>query len=111
MPYKIVGGIITVLVAVFLVLFVHWNSLSNRLEKTEKELTAERAINAILGHIIDAYQENNSANRVAITRQLESERVIRNESEEKIRQFGAEAIGDPCAVQRMPDPIINLLQE
>ncbi|WP_145518560.1 DUF2570 domain-containing protein [Yersinia bercovieri] len=111
MPYKIVGGIITVLVAFSLMQFVHWHNLSKQVEKREKELAEERAMNVALGHIIDAYQENNSANRVAITRQLESERVIRNENEEKVRQFQAEAMGDPCAVQHMPDSIINLLQE
>lgn len=99
------------LVTFFLLLLIHWNYLSKWLDKKEKELTAEREINVTLANVIDAYQENDSANRIAITRQLVSERAIHHEHEEKVRQFKSEAISDPCAVQRMPDPIISLLQK
>ena len=99
------------LVAFFLLLLIHWSHLSKWLDKKEKELTAEREINVAMANVINAYQENDSANRIAITRQLVSERVIHHEYEERIRQFKSETISDPCAVQRMPDPIISLLQE
>ncbi|EMS7103479.1 DUF2570 domain-containing protein, partial [Yersinia enterocolitica] len=71
MPNKITGGIITLLVVLFLLLLLNRNSLSNEVEKTEAELVAEQATNTALGNIIDAYQVNDAANRVATTRQLE----------------------------------------
>ncbi|EPB4258762.1 TPA: DUF2570 domain-containing protein, partial [Yersinia enterocolitica] len=74
MPNKITGGIITLLVVLFLLLLLNRNSLSNEVEKTEAELVAEQATNTALGNIIDAYQVNDAANRVATTRQLENER-------------------------------------
>ncbi|EPD1884573.1 DUF2570 domain-containing protein, partial [Yersinia enterocolitica] len=65
MPNKITGGIITLLVVLFLLLLLNRNSLSNEVEKTEAELVAEQATNTALGNIIDAYQVNDAANRVA----------------------------------------------
>lgn len=111
MPNKITGGIITLLVVLFLLLLLNRNSLSNEVEKTEAELVAEQATNTALGNIIDAYQVNDAANRVAITRQLENERKLRNESEDRLKRFLAASSDDKCAIQRMPDASINIMRE
>ncbi|HDL6927324.1 TPA: DUF2570 domain-containing protein [Yersinia enterocolitica] len=111
MPNKITGGIITLLVVLFLLLLLNRNSLSNEVEKTEAELVAEQATNTALGNIIDAYQVNDAANRVATTRQLENERKLRNESENRLKRFMAASSDDKCAIQRMPDASINILRE
>ncbi|EKN5146827.1 DUF2570 domain-containing protein, partial [Yersinia enterocolitica] len=100
MPNKITGGIITLLVVLFLLLLLNRNSLSNEVEKTEAELVAEQATNTALGNIIDAYQVNDAANRVATTRQLENERKLRNESEDRLKRFLAASSDDKCAIQR-----------
>ncbi|MFM1059371.1 DUF2570 domain-containing protein, partial [Yersinia enterocolitica] len=109
MPNKITGGIITLLVVLFLLLLLNRNSLSNEVEKTEAELVAEQATNTALGNIIDAYQVNDAANRVATTRQLENERKLRNESEDRLKRFLAASSDDKCAIQRMPDASINIM--
>ncbi|CQH51159.1 DUF2570 domain-containing protein [Yersinia enterocolitica] len=111
MPNKITGGIITLLVVLFLLLLLNRNSLSNEVEKTEAELVAEQATNTALGNIIDAYQVNDAANRVATTRQLENERKLRNESENRLKRFMAASSDDKCAIQRMPDASINIMRE
>ncbi|ELX2300677.1 TPA: DUF2570 domain-containing protein [Yersinia enterocolitica] len=111
MPNKITGGIITLLVVLFLLLLLNRNSLSNEVEKTEAELVAEQATNTALGNIIDAYQVNDAANRVATTRQLENERKLRNESEDRLKRFLAASSDDKCAIQRMPDVSINIMRE
>ncbi|EPE7797652.1 DUF2570 domain-containing protein, partial [Yersinia enterocolitica] len=108
---KITGGIITLLVVLFLLLLLNRNSLSNEVEKTEAELVAEQATNTALGNIIDAYQVNDAANRVATTRQLENERKLRNESEDRLKRFLAASSDDKCAIQRMPDASINIMRE
>lgn len=85
--------------------------LSNKVEKTEKELVVEQATNTALGNIIDAYQVNEAANRTATARQLENERKLRNESDERLRRFKAAGVGDSCIDSRMPDSNISILQE
>ncbi|ELI8163737.1 DUF2570 domain-containing protein [Yersinia enterocolitica] len=95
----------------FLLLLLNRNSLSNEVEKTEAELVAEQATNTALGNIIDAYQVNDAANRVATTRQLENERKLRNESEDRLKRFLAASSDDKCAIQRMPDASINIMRE
>ncbi|EPB0639376.1 DUF2570 domain-containing protein, partial [Yersinia enterocolitica] len=99
------------LVVLFLLLLLNRNSLSNEVEKTEAELVAEQATNTALGNIIDAYQVNDAANRVATTRQLENERKLRNESEDRLKRFLAASSDDKCAIQRMPDASINIMRE
>ncbi|CFU92242.1 DUF2570 domain-containing protein [Yersinia pseudotuberculosis] len=111
MSYKILGGIITALVASFLLLLVQWSNLSKQIENKEKELVTVREANVVLKNILDIYHVNDMSNRVATARQLENEKVLRNEYEENIRQFKAATIDDFCAAQYMPDRIINLLQE
>lgn len=111
MSNKIGGGVITVLVVLFLLLLLNRNSLSNDVEKAEKALSDEQATNTALGNIIDAYQVNEVANRAATTRQIENERKLRNESDERLRRFKAAGIGDSCIDSRMPDSNISILQE
>ncbi|HHH1258994.1 TPA: DUF2570 domain-containing protein [Yersinia enterocolitica] len=111
MSNKIVGGIITVLVVLFLLLLLNRNSLSNDVEKAEKALSDEQTTNTALGNIIDAYQVNEAANRTATARQLENERKLRNESDERLRRFKAAGVGDSCIDSRMPDSNISILQE
>ncbi|EKN3568137.1 DUF2570 domain-containing protein [Yersinia enterocolitica] len=108
---KAIGLVIAVLVVIVSALFFNSYRLSNQVEKTEAELVAEQATNTALGNIIDAYQVNEAANRAATTRQLESERKLRNESDERLRRFLAAASDDKCAIQRMPDTSINILRE
>ncbi|WP_145508871.1 DUF2570 domain-containing protein [Yersinia alsatica] len=111
MSNKIGGGVITVLVVLFLLLLLNRNSLSNDVEKAEKALSDEQATNTALGNIIDAYQVNEVANRAATTRQIENERKLRNESDERLRRFKAAGVGDSCIDSRMPDSNISILQE
>ncbi|HDL7489246.1 TPA: DUF2570 domain-containing protein [Yersinia enterocolitica] len=111
MPNKITSGIIALLVVLFLLLLLNRNSLSNEVEKAEEALREEQSTNTALGNIIDAYQVNEAANRTATARQLENERKLRNESEDRLKRFLAAASDDKCAIQRMPDASINILRE
>ncbi|HDM9017873.1 TPA: DUF2570 domain-containing protein [Yersinia enterocolitica] len=111
MPNKITGGMIALLVVLFLLLLLNRNSLSNEVEKAEEALREEQSTNTALGNIIDAYQVNDAANRTATARQLENERKLRNESDERLRRFKAAGIGDSCIDSRMPDSNISILQE
>ncbi|EOI6872390.1 DUF2570 domain-containing protein [Yersinia enterocolitica] len=111
MPNKITSGIIALLVVLFLLLLLNRNSLSNEVEKAEEALREEQSTNTALGNIIDAYQVNEAANRTATARQLENERKLRNESEDRLRRFKAAGIGDSCIDSRMPDSNISILQE
>ncbi|MGK4443125.1 DUF2570 domain-containing protein [Yersinia enterocolitica] len=107
---KAIGLVITVLVIIVSALFFNSYRLSNKVEKTEVDLLAEQNTNTVLGNIIDAYQANQAANRVATTRQLENERKLRNENEERLKRFLA-ASDDKCDIQRMSDARINILRE
>ncbi|EKN6077472.1 DUF2570 domain-containing protein [Yersinia enterocolitica] len=111
MPNKITGGMIALLVVLFLLLLLNRNSLSNEVEKAEEALREEKSTNTALGNIIDAYQVNDAANRTATARQLENERKLRNESDERLRRFKAAGVGDSCIDSRMPDSNISILQE
>ncbi|EKN3564680.1 DUF2570 domain-containing protein [Yersinia enterocolitica] len=111
MPNKIAGGIIALLMVLFLLLLLNRNSLSNEVEKAEIALREERSTNTALGNIIDAYQVNDAANRTATARQLENERKLRNESDERFRRFKASAASDDCSIKPLPDASIVILQE
>ncbi|ENG6274924.1 DUF2570 domain-containing protein [Yersinia enterocolitica] len=108
---KVIGIVIAVLVVMVSVLLFNSNRLSNDIQKAEKALSDEQATNTALGNIIDAYQVNEAANRAATTRQLEDERKLRNESEDRLKRFLAASSDDKCAIQRMPDASINILRE
>ncbi|HFF8641132.1 TPA: DUF2570 domain-containing protein [Yersinia enterocolitica] len=108
---KAIGLVIAVLVVIVSALFFNSYRLSNKVEKTEAELVAEQATNTALGNIIDAYQVNEAANRAATARQLENERKLRNESEDRLKRFLAVSSDDKCAIQRMPDASINIMRE
>ncbi|MFV8801149.1 DUF2570 domain-containing protein [Yersinia enterocolitica] len=108
---KAIGIVIAVLVVVVSALFFNSYRLSNDIQKAEKALSDEQNTNTILGNIIDAYQVNEAANRTATTRQLEKERKLRNESEDRLKRFLAASSDDKCAIQRMPDASINILRE
>ncbi|HHH0822871.1 TPA: DUF2570 domain-containing protein, partial [Yersinia enterocolitica] len=95
----------------FLFLLLNRNHLANKVDKTEADLVTEQATNIALGNIIDAYSANDAANRAAIDRQLENERKLRNESDERLRRFLAAVSDDKCAIQRMPDTSINIMRE
>ncbi|OWF90433.1 DUF2570 domain-containing protein [Yersinia intermedia] len=103
--------IIIVLIVSTCAFLLNRNSLSNKVDKIEKELVAEQNKNTILGNVIDAYQANEAANRTATTRLLENERKLRNENEERLKRFLAASSDDKCAIQRMPDASINILRE
>lgn len=108
---KAIGLVIAVLVVIASALFFNSYRLSNDIQKAEKALSDEQATNTALGNIIDAYQVNEAANRAATTRQLENERKLRNESDERLRRFKAAGVGDSCIDSRMPDSNISILQE
>ncbi|CFQ55801.1 putative phage antitermination protein Q [Yersinia frederiksenii] len=108
---KAIGLVIAVLVVIVSVLLFNSNRLSNDIQKAEKALSDEQATNTALGNIIDAYQVNEAANRAATTRQLENERKLRNESEDRLKRFLAASSDDKCAIQRMPDASINIMRE
>ncbi|EOT7595877.1 DUF2570 domain-containing protein [Yersinia enterocolitica] len=108
---KVIGIVIAVLVVMVSVLLFNSNRLSNDIQKAEKALSDEQATNTALGNIIDAYQVNEAANRAATTRQLEDERKLRNESEDRLKRFLAASSDDKCAIQRMPDASINIMRE
>ncbi|WP_145519091.1 DUF2570 domain-containing protein [Yersinia bercovieri] len=108
---KAIGIVIAVLVVIVSALFFNSYRLANQVEKTEAELVDEQATNVSLGNIIDVYQVNDAANRAATARQLDNERKLRNESDERLKRFLAASPGDKCAIQRMPDASINILRE
>ncbi|HHH2003244.1 TPA: DUF2570 domain-containing protein [Yersinia enterocolitica] len=108
---KAIGIVIAVLVVIVSVLLFNSYRLSNKVEKAGKALSDEQATTTALGNIIDAYQANDSANRAATTRQLDNERKLRNESEDRLKRFLAASSVDGCAIQRMPDAGINILRE
>ncbi|WP_145494974.1 DUF2570 domain-containing protein [Yersinia massiliensis] len=108
---KAIGILIAVLVVIVSALFFNNYRLSNKVEKTEAKLVAEQNTNTVLGNIIDAYQVNDSANRAATTRQLENERKLRNESDERLRRFKAAAASDDCSIKPMSDDVINVMRE
>ncbi|HDL7749354.1 TPA: DUF2570 domain-containing protein [Yersinia enterocolitica] len=108
---KAIGIVIAVLVVVVSALFFNSYRLSNDIQKAEKALSDEQATNTALGNIIDEYQVNEAANRAATTRQLENERKLRNESDERLKRFLAASSDDKCAIQHMPDASINILRE
>ncbi|HDL8331183.1 DUF2570 domain-containing protein [Yersinia enterocolitica] len=108
---KAIGLVIAVLVVIVSALFFNSYRLSNDIQKAEKALSDEQATNTALGNIIDAYQVNDAANRTATARQLENERKLRNESEDRLKRFLAASSDDKCAIQRMPDASINILRE
>ncbi|ELI8480645.1 DUF2570 domain-containing protein [Yersinia hibernica] len=108
---KAIGLVIVVLVVIVSALLFNSYRLSNKVEKTEAELVAEKNTNTVLGNIIDAYQVNDSANRAATIRQLENERKLRNESEDRLKRFLVASSDDKCAIQRMPDASINIMRE
>ncbi|HHH0821487.1 TPA: DUF2570 domain-containing protein, partial [Yersinia enterocolitica] len=95
----------------FLFLLLNRNHLANKVDKTEAELVTEQATNIALGNIIDAYGANDAANRASTDRQLENERKLRNESDERLRRFKASAASDDCSIKPLPDASIVILQE
>ncbi|CNF82563.1 TPA: DUF2570 domain-containing protein [Yersinia enterocolitica] len=105
------AALVALVATAFLLLLLNRNHLANKVDKTEAELVTEQATNIALGNIIDAYGANDAANRAATDRQLENERKLRNESDERLRRFLAAASDDKCAIQRMPDTSINIMRE
>lgn len=105
------AALVALVSTAFLLLLLNRNHLANKVDKTEAELMTEQATNVALGNIIDAYQANDADNRAATTRQLDNERRLRNESDERLRRFKAAAEGDDCSVKHLPSDVINILQE
>lgn len=95
----------------FLFLLLNRNHLANKVDKTAAELVAEQSTNKALGNIIDAYQVNEAANRAATARQLENERKLRNESDERLRRFNTAAASDDCSIKPLPGDVINIMRE
>ncbi|CNC10722.1 putative phage antitermination protein Q [Yersinia frederiksenii] len=108
---KAIGIVIAVLVVIVSALLFNSSRLSNKIEKAEKALSDEQATNVALGNIIDAYQANEAANRAATTRQLENERKLRNESEDRLKRFNAAATSDDCSTKPLPGDVINIMRE
>ncbi|ENJ4475523.1 DUF2570 domain-containing protein [Yersinia enterocolitica] len=108
---KAIGIVIAVLVVIVSVLLFNSYRLSNKIENTEKDLRDERNTNVALGNIIDAYSANEATNRAATNRQLENERKLRNESDERLRRFKAAAASDDCSIKPMPGDVISVMRE
>lgn len=105
------AALVALVATSFLFLLLNRNHLANKVDKTEAELVTEQATNIALGNIIDAYGANDAANRIATDRQLENERKLRNESDERLRRFKASAASDDCSIKPLPDASIVILQE
>ncbi|MFB5188391.1 DUF2570 domain-containing protein [Yersinia intermedia] len=105
------AALVTLVATSLLFLLLNRNHLANKVDKTEAELVIEQATNIALGNIIDAYGANDAANRIATDRQLENERKLRNESDERLRRFKASAESDDCSIKPLPDASIVILQE
>lgn len=105
------AALVALMATAFLFLLLNRNHLANRVDKTEAELANERATNVSLGNIIDVYQVNDAANRTATARQLDNERKLRNDSDERLRRFKAAGDGDSCIDSRMPDSNISIMRE
>ncbi|HDL7926699.1 TPA: DUF2570 domain-containing protein [Yersinia enterocolitica] len=105
------AALVTLVATSFLFLLLNRNHLANKVDKTEAELVTEQATNIALGNIIDAYGANDAANRASTDRQLENERKLRNESDERLRRFKASAASDDCSIKPLPDASIVILQE
>ncbi|HDL7058416.1 DUF2570 domain-containing protein [Yersinia proxima] len=108
---RVTAILIAVLVVIVSALLFNSYRLSNKVENTEKDLRAEQATNVALGNIIDAYSANDAANRAATDRQLENERKLRNESDERLRRFKASAASDDCSIKPLSNASISILQE
>ena len=105
-------AITTVLLVILLMgLTANTYRLSAKQVQEHAELQVERAVNQTLDNIIAAYQLNDAANRAAAARQLENERVLRHETEDRLKRFAAAAATDSCAAHRMPESGINILRE
>ncbi|CNI25447.1 DUF2570 domain-containing protein [Yersinia intermedia] len=105
------AALVALVATAFLLLLLNRNHLANKVDKTEAELVTEQATNIALGNIIDAYGANDAANRAATDRQLENERKLRNESDERLRRFKAAGASDDCSIKPLPDASIVILQE
>lgn len=105
------AALVALVATAFLFLLLNRNHLANKVDKTEAELVTEQATNIALGNIIDAYGANDAANRAATDRQLENERKLRNESDERLRRFKAAGASDDCSIKPLPDASIVILQE
>ncbi len=109
------GGWMTKIIIILVILSsaLAFNSyrLSNNFDKQKKDLEAEQTTNTILGNLIDDYQLNEASNRAATDRQLQNERKLRNESDERLKRFLAASPDDKCAIQRMSDARIDILRE
>ena len=105
------AALVALVATSFLFLLLNRNHLANKVDKTEAELVTEQATNIALGNIIDAYGANDAANRASTDRQLENERKLRNESDERLRRFKASAASDDCSIKPLPDASIVILQE
>ncbi|AIN13005.1 hypothetical protein [Yersinia pseudotuberculosis] len=95
----------------FIFLLLNRNHLANRVDKAEAELLTEQATNVALGSIIDAYQLNDVANRAATARQLENERKLRNDSDERLKRFKTASAVDSCADSRLSNDLLVILRE
>ncbi|HHL2499479.1 TPA: DUF2570 domain-containing protein [Yersinia enterocolitica] len=104
--------IIMVLLTLFLMgLMANTYRLSAKQKQEHAQLQSERVINQTLGDIIDAYQLNEATNRAAVARQLESERRLRHEAEDRLKRFTLATANDNCAASRMPESGIDILRE
>ena len=103
--------IMALLALLFMGLMANTYRLSAEQKQEHAELQAERVVNQALGDIIDAYQLNEAANRAAVARQLENERRLRHEAEERLKRFKLATASDNCAASPMPESGISILRE
>lgn len=104
-----------ILVAVALGL-VSWLSVSNwgyrkELRLTDQRLSTEQLKNSKQAGLIATLQELDEVNRALVSAQQQHEQQLRQQYDILQRKF-REAIKDnPCAAERMPDAVVELLRQ
>ncbi|MEB7893080.1 hypothetical protein NGK65_04960 [Serratia ureilytica] len=104
-----------ILVAVALGL-VSWLAVSNwgyrkELRLTDQRLSTEQLKNSKQAGLIATLQAQDEVNRALVASQQQHEQQLRQQYDILQRKF-REAIKDnPCAAERMPDAVVELLQQ
>lgn len=93
-----------------------WLSVSNwgyrkELQLTDQRLSTEQLKNSKQAGLIATLQAQDEVNRALVAAQQQHEQQLRQQHEILQRKY-REAIKDnPCAAERMPDAVVELLQQ
>ncbi|MEX0633293.1 hypothetical protein M8494_19640 [Serratia ureilytica] len=95
---------------------IRWLGVSNwgyrqELRLTDQRLSTEQLKNSKQAGLIATLQEQDEVNRALVASQQQHEQQLRQQYDILQRKF-REAIKDnPCAAERMPDAVVELLQQ